>query len=59
MSENWRQSETRIVINDKSHDSTAKHLSCDGLLRYKFITQFAGEKILKSVNVWRSYRQNG
>jgi len=26
-------------------DSTAKHLSCDGLLRHKFITQFDGETI--------------
>jgi len=33
------------VINDKSH-STAKHLSCDGLLYYKFITQFVGDRIL-------------
>jgi len=47
MSENWRQSEISIVINDKSQDSTAKHLSCDGLLRCKFLTQFAGERIFK------------
>jgi len=47
MSENWWQSEICIVINDKSQDSTAKHLSCDGLLRCKFITQFAGERIVK------------
>jgi len=38
MSENWRQSEIC---------STAKHLSCDGLLCYKFIIQFAGEIIFK------------
>jgi len=44
MSENWRQSEIRIVINDKSQDSTAKHLSYDGLLRYKFIIHRAGER---------------
>jgi len=47
MSENWRQSEICIVINDESQDSTAKHLSYDGLLHYKFITNFAGERILK------------
>ena len=47
MSENWRQSEICIVINDKSQDSTAKHLSCDELLHYKFITQFAGDRIIK------------
>jgi len=40
------------VLNDKSQDSTAKHLSYGELLYYKFITQFAGEKILKSVNIW-------
>jgi len=34
--ENWQQSEY------------SKHLSCDGLLRYKFISQFAGEKFLKT-----------
>jgi len=41
----WKlgQSEICIVINDKSQDSTAKHFSCDGLLYYKFVTQFAGE----------------
>jgi len=36
-----------IVINDKSQGSTVKHLSCDGLLDYKFIIQFAGERIFK------------
>jgi len=47
MSENWQQSEICIVINDKSQDSTAKHLSYDGLLHYKFVTHCAGERILK------------
>jgi len=47
MSENWRQSERCIVINDKSQGSTVKYLSCDGLLHYKFIIQFAGERIFK------------
>jgi len=45
MSENWRQSEICIVIVDKSQDSTAKHLSCDGLLQ--IITNFAGKIIFK------------
>jgi len=35
------------VINDKSQGSTAKHLRCDGLLHYKFIIQFAGERNFK------------
>jgi len=47
MSENWRQSTRCTVINDKSQGSTIKHLSCDGLLHYKFIIQFAGEEIFK------------
>ena len=47
MSENWLQSEMCIVMNDKSRDSTAMRLSCDGLLHCKFITQFAGERIFK------------
>jgi len=33
--------------NDKSQDNTAKHLSFDELLHYKFIIQFAGEKFFK------------
>jgi len=45
MSENRRQSEICIVINDKSQGSTAKQLSCDGLFHYKFIIQFASERI--------------
>ena len=47
MSENWQQSEICIVINDKSQDSTAWHLSYDGLLRYKFVNHCAGERIFK------------
>ena len=46
MSENWQQSEICIVINDKSQDSTAKHLSCGELLHYKFIIQFTGDTFL-------------
>jgi len=45
MSKNWRQSEICIGNNDKSQGSVAKDLSCDGLLHYKFIIQFAGERI--------------
>ena len=52
MSENWRQSEICIVIDDKSIDSTAKHLNCDGLLNYKFITQFAGKRMFFN---WRTF----
>jgi len=36
------------VINDKSQGSTANHLSCDELLHYRFIIQFAGEIFLIS-----------
>ena len=45
MSESWQQSEICTVIDDKSQGSIAKHLSCDGLLHYKVIIQFAGEEI--------------
>ena len=48
MSEIWLQSEICIVINDKSQDSTAKHLSYDGLLHYKFVNHCAGERIFKN-----------
>ena len=47
MSENWQQSEICIVVNDKSQDSTAKHLSYDGLLHYKFVSHCADERIFK------------
>jgi len=40
MTENCRQSEICTVINDKWQGSIAKHLSCDGLLHYNYITQF-------------------
>ena len=54
-----RQREICIVINDKSQDSMAKHLSSDGLLYYKGITQLDIKKLLQSANIWRSCRQNG
>jgi len=47
MSENWQQYEIFIVINDKSQDSIARHLSYDGLLHYKFVNLCAGERIFK------------
>ena len=47
MSENWQQSEICIVINDKSQDSTAKHLSYDWLLHYKFVNHCVREGIFK------------
>jgi len=47
MAENWQQSEICIVINDKSQDSTAKYLSYDGLLPYKFVNHCARKGIFK------------
>jgi len=32
-----------IVMKDKAQGSIGKHLSCDGLLYYKFIIQFANK----------------
>ena len=48
MSEKWHHSEIRIAINDESQDSTAKHLSYDGLLHYKFVSHCAGKFFLKN-----------
>jgi len=48
MSENWRLSEIRIVINDKSQGCMAKHLRNDNFLNYTFITQYPGERIFKT-----------
>jgi len=36
-----------IVVNDKSEKNTAKHVSREGLLHYKFIIQFSGERVYK------------
>ena len=36
-----------IVFNDKSQNSTAKHLSYDGLLHYKFVNRCAGKRIVE------------
>jgi len=35
------------VINDNSHGNITKHLGCNVLLYYKFITHVAGERIFK------------
>jgi len=42
------ESEISIVMNDKLQGSIAKHLSCNGLLHYKYIIQFVGERIFKT-----------
>jgi len=47
MSEKWHQSQIRIVVNDKSQGTIAKHLMCDELRYYTFIIQSAGERIFK------------
>ena len=44
MSEKWRQSEIRIVINDKSQGSIAKQLRCDQFLYCTFIILSVGEQ---------------
>jgi len=45
--ENRWQSEICTANNDKSQGSEDKHLSCDGLLHYKYIVQFARKRIFK------------
>jgi len=47
MSENWQQSEICIVINGKWQGNVARHLRCDELLCYTFITLSSGERIFK------------
>jgi len=47
ISENWRQSEIRIVTNEKSQGNIAKHLRCDELFCYTFIIQSSGERIFQ------------
>jgi len=37
------------VINDKSQGTITKRLRCDVLLYYKFIIQFADERVFKIV----------
>ena len=60
MSENYKQSVKCIVINDKLKGSIAKHLRCDVLLYYKFVVQFAGERIFKiGEHLRHSSEQNG
>jgi len=54
MSENWRQSEICIVINDKSQDRIAKHLSCDPNFIANISFSLLVKEFLKSVNIWQS-----
>ena len=61
ISENWRKFDARIVINDKSQGSVTIRLRCGGLYSNYFTTDLLLSLLvkffLKSVNIWRSYRQ--
>jgi len=61
MSENKRQFETDIVINEKSQGTVAGHLrffvGCSITVYWKFNVESDCERILKSVNIWLRYRQ--
>jgi len=60
MSENWRQSEMSIVINNKSQGSTVKHFKLWLVTSLQFYHAICSWKFFKkSVNIWWSYRQNG
>jgi len=59
MSDNWRKCEIGIVINDKSQGCTAKHLRLIGHFITNLSFNFLVKGFLKSVNILRSYRQNG
>jgi len=55
MSEKWRQSEICIVIDEKSQDSAAKHLSFAHLSLNLLVKEF-----LRSVKFGKvSFRQSG
>jgi len=60
MSENERQSQTNVAMNDKLQGTVVTYLRCAGLsitkLR-KVIAQSAREIFFKSVNTWHSYRK--
>ena len=47
MSETGSNLKYALWLNDKTQDSTAKHLSYDGLPHYKFVNHCAGKRILK------------
>jgi len=61
ISESWRKVDACIVINDKSQGSIAIRLRCGGLFSNHFTTDLLlsllVKQLLKSVNIWRSYRQ--
>jgi len=49
----------RIVINDKSQGSIAKHLRNNDLLYYTFINHSAGERIFKIGEHLAKLQENG
>ena len=61
LSENYRKSDACIVINDKSQGNVATRFRCGGLFGNYFTTDLLlsllVKQFLKSVNIWRSYRQ--
>jgi len=61
ISENYRKFDACIVINDKSQGSVATRLRYSGLFSNYFTTDLLlsllVKQFLKSVNIWRSYRQ--
>jgi len=58
MSENKQHFQTNDATNDKSQGSITTHLRCGEIFNshifYKFIAESAGEKLLKSVNIWQN-----
>jgi len=60
ISENYWKFDACIVINNKSQGSVATRLRCGGLFSNCFTTDLLSlliKQSLKSVNIWRSYRQ--
>jgi len=56
MLENKCQFETDIVVNEKSQ-RTKNFVAFSVTIYCKFTVDYDYERILKSVDIWRSYRQ--
>jgi len=57
MSENERQSQTNVVINDKLQGTEVTYLRCGVFVRTGLVLSPPVKALLKSVNIWQSYWQ--
>jgi len=60
MSENKRQSETDVVIDNKSQGSVATYLKCGGISNDHFTTNLLPCLLVEKImNIWQSYIPEG